>query len=383
MVHKHIRYIRIKLGRTVGALSRKLRVRLASHHLSGPRKIKLQDDEVALVCMLKNGSYYLDGLLEHHRAIGITNFLFIDNGSDDDTVARLATLSDVTVISNKLPVAKYEVFIRSQIARRVINGGWFLFVDSDELIEMINGENRKINEYARYCNNNNYGVVVGQSLDLFSPYSLAETAKFNYKKSIDNFILYSICHIDNFEYHDRRVIFSWFLQSNTISNPDIKIKFGGVRRELFGENCALTHHRLIKNTPHIRHYTHPHCSSNARCADFTLLIRHYKFAGPYLSSERQKVINKTWRHGEDLLRLSKIEDMSFSFRSKMTHRFDGTKKLVDSGFLNCSEKFLLHFPFSPVPRSVSGQKEVSGASSTGLRPADKANSASVVKPGCR
>lgn len=318
---------------------------MASRHVSGPRRITLHDGEVALVCMLKNGSYYLDALLDHHRSIGVRNFLFIDNGSDDDTISRLSAHRDVTVISNKLPVAIYESSLRAQIARRVIRGGWFLFVDSDELVEMPNGEGRRISDYTGYCNDNGYDVVVGQVLDMFSAHPLSETVSWSYEESIKDFDRFSLRDIVEFDYHDEEnVAFSWFLKSNTVSNRDIRIKFGGIRREVFGEYCALTVHRLVKNDLRIGLYTHPHCSSNVRCADFTMLVRHFKFAGPYLARERQQLVDRTWQHGENQQRLAVIKDHAFTITGKEERRYAGTSQLVIDGFLACSERFQSRFP---------------------------------------
>lgn len=351
MLSRIARRVISKLDRSAKLATAKARVRLSSRHLSGSPRVTLREDEVALVCMLKNGSYYLDGLLEHHRKIGIRHFLFIDNGSEDDTVDRLANHADVTVISNHLPVRKYESLLRADIARRLIKGGWLLFVDSDELIEMMNGDGRSISDYARYCNENGYDAVVGQCLDLFPMASLVETASWPYSRSIRDFCYYSLGYISEFGYHDRTVGFEWFLRDNTVSNPDIRLKFGGIRRELFNENCALTNHRMVKNAAHIKIYSHPHCSSNVHCADFTLLLRHYKFAGNFLQRELQQVREKTWDHGEDKSRMAVMTDPGFTFSAKQIQRFSGTGPLIEQGFLTGSERFFRRFP-SPGPHQT-------------------------------
>ena len=339
------------IGRAVRKISRIgtrfgawLKVRMATQHLSGPRKIKLDEDDVALVCLLKNGSYYVDDLLAHHRALGIKNFLFIDNGSDDDTCAKLAAHSDVTTVSNTLPVARFETRLRSQIARNTVKGGWFLFVDSDELFEFINGAGRTIQDYTRYCSDHGFDAVVAQCLELVSDCPLSETSDWSFKKSISEFHWYSLNCIENFDYHDQAVGFAWFLRSNTISNPDIKMKYGGIRKELFGENPSLSSHRLVKNARHITIYSHPHSSSNVNCADFSMLLRHYKFAGDYYARERRQLDDKIWDHGEDERRMAVINDRSFVFSAAQLHRFDAADQLVDQGFLHCSQAFLLRFP---------------------------------------
>lgn len=325
--------------------AKKVRVKRASKHLSGPARVKLADADVALVCMIKDGGFYLETLIEHHRRIGVRHFLFIDNGSMDGSTDMLAAHPDVTVVSNHLPVAEYECHLRAQIARQVFSGGWFLFVDSDELSEMAHGEDRGISAYTEYCNTHGYDIVVGQVLDMFSSQPLSETAAWSYGSCISEFNQFSLRDVEEFDYHDQENNgHSWFLCTNSISNHDIKIKYGGIRREVFGEYCGLTVHRLVKNSPSIGLYAHPHSSTNAHCADFTMLIRHYKFAGPFLARERRQVEKGVWQHGEDQQRLNVIGATDFIITGREEQEFEGTEPLVSNGFLACSERFLAHFP---------------------------------------
>ena len=337
-----------KTKRYVFNLVTKIRVRIATRHVFGPRNIWLSNDEVVVICMLKNGSYYLDEMMKHYHSIGIENFLFIDNGSEDNTVKQLTQFRNVTVVSNALPVAKYEIALRSQIANRIVKGGWFLFVDTDEMIDFVNGKGRNIKEFAQYCNQYGYEVVVGQCLDLFSSLPMNETANWSYRQSLAAFDLFSLSTIENFDYHDTAVKFSWFLRNNIVSNPSIKLKFGGIRKQLFNEDCALSVHRMVRNLPHTKPYTHSHCSSNTKCADFTLLVRHYKFAGSYLCKEKQQILETVWEHGEDKSRLRVINDLSFTFSGIDIQKFSSLSNLVDQGFLNCSDQYSKHFPFNNV-----------------------------------
>lgn len=321
-----------------------MRVRFATQYISGEREIVLRDDDVGLVCLIKDGEYYIQELLRHHRSIGVKHFLFIDNGSKDKTMELLCSHDDVTLVVNKLPVKIYEIKLRSQLARMTFRGGWLLFVDSDELIKLPMGENKKISEFINYCNIYKYDVVVGQCLDLFSSELLSFTKNISYQESVKIFNKYSLKCIDEFDYDDKENVHMWwFLRENTISNGDIKIKYGGVRKELFGEYCCLTNHRLVRNSAKIGIYTHPHCCSNARCADFTLLLCHYKFAGKYIDRERIQLIAETWQHNENKLRILKTSKINFKFQPREILQYESTSKLVEEGFLTCSNRFRKHF----------------------------------------
>jgi len=80
--------------------------------------------------------------------------------------------------------------------------------------------------------------------------------------------------MDESDYLSASNDYAWFLQPNRESNPAIRFRFGGLRREFFGEYCGLTNHRLVKNSKDIWIYNHPHCSPYVTCADFAPLLRH-------------------------------------------------------------------------------------------------------------
>lgn len=324
------------------------KVWVGTKHISGPRKIALQDAEVVLVCLLKNGAYYLEHLLDHHRAIGVEHFLLIDNGSTDATLDIAAKAPDVTVYSNTLPAKDYECLLRAQIARRVVDGGWFLFVDSDELVAFARGDGRKISEFTAYCNTHGYDAVIGQVLDLFPAISLKEAPNLTYKDSVEAFNLYSINNISSYDYKDTENIgFHWEMRNNTTSNDDIKFMFGGIRNEVFSENCCLTTHRLIRNAPHIELYSHPHCSGNIHVADFPFLIKHYKFAGNFWEREQAQVQKAEWDHGEDKKRMAVLRGQDdFVISGREQQALEGTEELIENGFLACSDRYLRHFPKS-------------------------------------
>lgn len=328
----------------------------------------LGDDQVAMICMLRNAAYYLDVLLDHHRKLGVTHFVLIDNGSDDGTPEMAAGQSDVTVVSNRLPVRRYESLMRAGIARRVVKGGWLLFVDGDELIEMCHGEGRQLSEFTAYCNAQGYNAVVGQVLDMFGTLPLSQTRSWSYCQCVAAFDRYSLSSISHHDYHDvDHVPFWWFLKDNSIGDERITFRFGGIRREVFGENTALTTHRMLRNDPGIGIYTHAHCASNVRCADFTMLLRHYKFAGPFLARELAQVRRRVWRHGEDAQRVAVMqscEDLVITGRDD--RQFAGTATLVEEGFLVCSDRFRKMFP-PPHLSGVHRRGSIAELNATGTR----------------
>ena len=354
--------LRNKLGRDLKRTLARIRIAARTKHVSGLRKITLGDSEVVLVCMLKDAEYYLDQLLSHHRSLGVKHFVFIDNGSTDKTTQILADAADVSVFSNTLPVREFECRLRSQISRRFVKGGWFLFVDSDELIAFGRGEQRNITEFTSYCNAHGYNAAVAQCLDLFSTQTLGTTAQWTYARCVSEFVEYTLSNITLYDYHDSHAVeLAWFLRNNTVSNDEIKLMFGGIRNEVFGEQCCLTTHRLVRNERQIELYSHAHCSGNVRCADFAFLIKHYKFAGDFLQREQAQVQDLSWDHGENFKRVSTIQGTTeFVISSKQQQTLVDIEALISDGFLACSARYLQKFPYHS-QSSNEEQKPISAA----------------------
>lgn len=315
---------------------RRIRVATSIRHVSGQKEIALSSHQVAVVCLIRDGAYYVKKLLSHHRELGVEHFLFIDNGSVDGTVEMLTAEPDVTVVQTLVDVSRNECLIRACAARRYIKGGWFLFVDSDELIEFPTGQWRKFTDAAQYCNDRGFNAVVSQMLDLFSDLPLCETESLSYEASVSRLNRYSLDFIETFDYHSNDIHFAHYLANNKVPNGQIGFKFGGIRRELFGEHCALTKHSLVKNEQHIGLYSHPHCSSNVSCADFTMLVRHYKFAGPFFLRQLREIERQAWLHGEDKKRAAVIQSKNFCFRPASCQILHANEQLVAEGFLVAS-----------------------------------------------
>lgn len=94
----------------------------------------LQEDQPALICPVRNEMALLPDFLAHHRALGVTQFIFIDNNSNDGTTPYLIAQSDCLVFWTD------ESYRASHYARDWINAlitlipirGWLLYLDVDE-----------------------------------------------------------------------------------------------------------------------------------------------------------------------------------------------------------------------------------------------------------
>ena len=116
----------------------------------------------------KNAEYFIEEFLRHHLALGVAHVVIVDNGSRDRTVDIARSFDRVSVVRNTLPAKQFECLLRARIARRMVRGGWLLFVDQDELFGFPYGEGRPIGNLIDYLNAQGFTAVVTQMLDMFS-----------------------------------------------------------------------------------------------------------------------------------------------------------------------------------------------------------------------
>jgi hypothetical protein len=95
----------------------------------------IQPSDVLLVCTMRNEQIRLPYFLDYYRKLGINHFLFVDNDSDDDTVAYLQGMDDVSLWQTQASYrrAHYGVDWMNYLKRKYAHGHWVLVVDPDEL----------------------------------------------------------------------------------------------------------------------------------------------------------------------------------------------------------------------------------------------------------
>lgn len=236
-------------------------------------------DQVQLLCLVRDGSFYLKKFLRYHRDLGVCQFIFLDNGSIDQTIDILKDQKDVKILSSELPYKKYWHQFKRYLFEFHGQGFWNLLIDIDEFYmpPLVN----KIEPIIKYNNFFEYNAVVAQMVDLLPNNSIT-------KQDADNDFVKT--HI-YYSAKDRRAkkYESILLHKNNISNPSIKFHLGGWRDKEFGVgDIMLTKHPLIKGDGVVK-YTHDHFVENANVADFSAILRHYKFRAGFEAYVEQSV----------------------------------------------------------------------------------------------
>jgi len=301
-------------------------------HFHGPEEISYGLDELLVISVVRNGELYLKSFLDHYRSMGVRHFVFLDNGSTDQTLDLLCLHDDLTVLQTDVPYGKYENTMKRYLAERFSAGRWNLCADIDELFDYPFSESLSLRDFLGYLNTNRYTAVAAQMLDMFSDIPLNDLESTAADSLGDKYPYYDISTIAKEEY-------LWSQRSN----PDIKMHWGGIRKRVFGTLNGLTKSPLVLMDGKVRPFITWHHARGAKMADISCLLRHY----PFVSSFHAKVDDavRTGRYGfkvndEYKAYAKRLGDgAKVEFKTEAAQRFVGLGPLIEEGFLIVSAKY--------------------------------------------
>lgn len=350
--------LRMRLSNKAGKLMKSARLALSLRQVHGPRRFDLGPEDVTVVVLVKDGAFYLDAFFAHYKALGARHFVFIDNGSSDGTIARIKAEAGTVILRSTLPMKAFESEFRREGAQRFARGHWVLYADVDELFDFEGSAALGLSGLVRYMGAQGYTAQMAQMLDMFPQASLQSYAQAPFVQAIADYQFYDLGQITRYDYDDYDAIaFSYYMRTNTTSNEALQFMFGGVRKKLFGENCCLTKHPLVFVDETTWPNPHPHVAAHVRVADFSAVLKHYKFTDDPFARDLQTLRDGTLTHGENKLRLDVIAATpDISFYSGDALRWAGVEALYEQGFLVRSEQFARFAEKAQAERRSDGQQ---------------------------
>lgn len=334
-------YARIR--RRIKLLIDPLVVRSSMKCLHGPRKITIHNDQLVVVCMVKNGEFFIREFLEHYLQMGVHHIVLVDNGSTDNTVKLASQSPKVTVLQTLLPAKHYESYFRQYAAEAFCRpGGWCLFADMDEFFDYPGRGIKSLKELLGYLNTNGYSAVVSQMVDMYPRGRIEDS---DGTPGTGNFlkehVYYETDTAKLVRYHDPSNPHWYFLKDNSIPDERIQYACGGVRKRVFDTNSWLSKHPLVRLMPNVIPSTHPSCSSGVVCADFMGVLKHYKFAGDFANRVKNEVATKTWDHGEtETYHAIVASDSPILYKEGLSKNYVDALHAIDGSFLVAGSRYL-------------------------------------------
>ncbi|BCJ93406.1 hypothetical protein acsn021_09750 [Anaerocolumna cellulosilytica] len=282
-------------------------------------KDSLKEEDVIVICLIKNDINRIADFLEHYRAIGITHFAFIDNMSSDGTREFLIAQEDVNVYYTEVT---YTTHNREGWMNRIYayfgQKHWYLCVDSDELFVYMDCENNCIQDFMKDIKNKSMKRVRALMLDMYSPNDLFAFGDKNRDSMRD------------YRYFDKEGYVP-------VSSYRLDLIHGGPRTRVFSRynedfNCTLTKYPLFFYTEGdfqgCSHYQFPY-SRNCNTPCYSVLL-HYKFMISDMTKYKERVIAGNYANGslEYKTYLGAIHgEKKVNFMSEMTEKYCGSSTL--------------------------------------------------------
>ena len=308
-------------------------------HLHGPKRLRLSSSEAVVTCVLKNGEYYIEPFIRHYTKMGFRHIFFLDNGSTDQTISIARQHDNVSVCESKLAIEPYQPIFKKYLAEESCEGGWCLDADIDEFFDYPFSDVIGLNEFLDYLKTNQYTAVLTQLLDMFSGEPISD---FIHKPEAslkeENYQYYDVSDITKTAYRTTELGIR-FGRGNMLPSDDVALYFGGIRRPFYGD-CLLSKHSLFMPNGNVELFPQVHFVNNARLADISCVMLHYKLTSSALSTASQ---NKVAYPGNEKLYGGLIDFFSnnprYQFRRETSIKFERPSELVDNGFLFMSQQF--------------------------------------------
>lgn len=174
---------------------------------------------VLVFATLRNEMLRLPHWLDHYRALGVSHFLVVDNGSDDGSTAFLAEQPDVSLWSthHSYKAARFGVDWLTCLQHRYGRERWCLTVDADEVLIYPESNTRDLNALTAHLDAQNRRAFGCLMLDL---YPKGPVGQARYKAGDDPMTVLRWFDADNYRARRHEVFGNLWIQ-------------GGVRDRLF------------------------------------------------------------------------------------------------------------------------------------------------------
>ena len=271
-------------------------------YLHGPEEIAYGEDELIVVCIVRDGRHYVESFVDHYLSLGARHIVFLDNNSTDGTAEALKNHDDVTVLRTKLPYKAPGVSVGNGWTREVLFkqylvsrfGGenrWCLCVDIDELFDYPYSDVVGLDSLLRYLTGKSYTAVAAHMLDMFSDAPLSSRSN-NPDEPLKT--AYRFYDVSNMRRRSLKSLRNH--RANVFDSDDIDAFSGGIRESLFGHRPFLTKYPLVFDDSKTKPMNDgSHRVGDARVADFTGVLLHYKLLDEHFHAQVEQAVREEHR----------------------------------------------------------------------------------------
>src|SRR5215208_5194975 len=318
-------------------------LRSSIEHLHGPEEVDYEPDELVVVCLVRDGRPYVKSFVEHYRSLGAKHLFFLDNGSTDGTVEALKNYDNTTVLRSKLPFKEYDVLFKQYLIGRFgRKDRWCLCVDIDELFDYPYSEVVGLNSFLGYLNSNSYTAVVAQMLDMFPEEPLSDReGNLQDEPLKERHRFYDISNLKRVSIKKNPR-----LRNNTLQSDEIETFRNGIDNTVFGTEPLRTKFPLVFTDGRIKPFDRSsHWVDNAKIADITCVLLHYKFLDGYFHKRTMQAVQEESHYKNSRGAKKHLEVLNrnptLQLKRESARELKGVNDLVENGFLVVSEEYMM------------------------------------------
>lgn len=282
---------------------------------------------------VRNEMLRMEGVLDHHRRLGVEEFLVVDNGSTDGTREYLEAQPDVNLFFSEQPYSqgKYGLDATNALLNRHGEGRWCLTIDADEYFVYPHCENKRLPLFVKYLERQGAEAVLTILLDMYSARSIAETEPEPGRS------LWQVCpHFDGDPYSCSKADLFPFVQI-----------VGGPRRRVFWDRGSSVPPPTVNKVPLVKwrkgyryasstHFLKP---GPARLAEVSGALLHFKFLSDFHhraahEAERQEHFHGAREYKKYIEKLAETPSLSLFYEG--SRKYNKSTDLVQVGLIQNS-----------------------------------------------
>lgn len=311
-------------------------------HVQGAEEVEYGTEELLVVCLVRNGRPYVRSFVEHYSALGVRHIVFLDNGSTDGTADAARGHDNVTVLRTDLPFKSYQMAMKQYLIERFGTGRWTLCVDIDELFDYPFSDVLSLEDFLGYLNGRSFTAVVGQMLDMFSEKPLSDVEARDGDEPLKD--VYGFYDISDVTWQRYRYSPFYGDSGNALADEEVRVFRGGIQKAVFGTLPLLTKHPLVFFDGEVRPMDgSAHAVGNARIADLSCVLYHYKFTSRLYEQVREAAVQENYmrdsrKHKKHLEVLDKTP--SLVLKKDTAGELADVNELVNNGFLSISKEYV-------------------------------------------
>lgn len=129
----------------------------------------ISPNDILLFCVMRNESERLPHFLDHYRKLGVTHFIFVDNGSSDGSDQLVSAEPDCSLwqTSASYKASRFGIDWINYLLSRFGTGHWCLTVDVDEIFTYRRSDQVKLQRLTKWLERSRHKAFGALMLDMY------------------------------------------------------------------------------------------------------------------------------------------------------------------------------------------------------------------------